>query len=347
MITPTTIQPPLPWIAAMPKVELHLHLEGSLSPATVGLLAQRHQSDPTEIWPNGLPEKFSFDGFPDFARQFNFGLRQIKTGDDLETTVLALAAQLASDNVRYAEVTTTVFTHLHSGMPAADYGQALSRGRSRAMAEHGVDLSWVIDIPRDLEMPDSTVTIDFLASANVPAGVIGIGLGGYEVGFPPEPYAEHFARAKALGLRSLPHAGETEGPASITGALDVLGAERIGHGVRCLEDPALVTRLSEDGVMLEVCPTSNLLLQVVESLEAHPLRALIDADVRVCLNTDDPGMFATDINNELMIAHQLHQCSPDDLVVMQMEALAASYASDITRDRLRTELKAYRAKLKR
>jgi aminodeoxyfutalosine deaminase len=329
------------WIAGLPKVELHVHLEGSMSPATVGLLASRHRIDTTSVWPDGLPERFSFDGFPDFARQFQFGLKLLRTGEDLETIVVALAANLAANNVRYAEVTSTVFTHLTSGMPAADYGAALSNGRRRALAEHGVSLAWVIDIPRDLELPDSTVTTDFLASPHAPDGTIGIGLGGYEVGFPPEPYANAFARAIALGLRSLPHAGETEGPASIIGALTDLRAERIGHGVRCIEDPALMSMLRDTGTTLEVCPTSNVLLAVFPGIAEHPVRALIDAGINVTLNTDDPGSFATDLTTELELVHAHHNVSLADLRTMQRAALNASFADPAVRAVIDAEIAAY------
>ncbi len=327
------------FIRNMPKVELHVHLEGSMSPATIALLAERHQADTSHIWPDGLPEQFSFDGFPDFARQFWFGLKLLKTGADLETIVVALAEQLASNNVRYAEVTSTVHTHLEAGMSPSDYGAALTLGRTRARIEHGVELSWVIDIPRDLEAGDSTTTGDFLASRHAPDGLVAVGLGGYEVGLPPEPHAAQFARARALGLHSVPHAGETEGPLSIIGALDVLGAERIGHGVRCLEDPHLVRRLADSGVMLEVCPTSNVLLHVVETIEDHPVRALISAGIRVCINTDDPGMFATDLNTELALVHTVHGVSEAELLGMQSAALDASFASTEVRTSIATEIR--------
>jgi aminodeoxyfutalosine deaminase len=329
------------WIAGLPKVELHVHLEGSMSPSTVGLLAQRHGVDTGEVWPTGLPKRFSFDDFPDFARQFQFGLKLIRTGQDLETIVVALAAHFSNNNVRYAEVTTTAFTHLSSGLAPEDYGQGLNNGRKRAKQEYGVELAWVIDIPRDLEWGDSTVTTDFLASTHAPDGLIGIGLGGYEVGFPPEPYETAFAKGRALGLRSLPHAGETEGPGSIIGALNSLSAVRIGHGVRCLEDAELVARLRDTGVPLEVCPTSNVLLKVCESIKQHPIRRLIDAGLRVTINTDDPGMFATDINTELELIHQNHQVSLDDLRTFQLTAVDVSFAGSDLQRRIADEIRSY------
>ncbi|MCP4225859.1 MAG: adenosine deaminase, partial [Actinomycetia bacterium] len=181
------------WIEALPKVELHVHLEGSMSVETISALSVRHGVDPSGIWPDGLPERFSFDGFPDFAAQFFYGLSLLRTGEDLATITTNLAMTLAGQNVRYAEITTTAFTHFmgradRPGMTPADYRDGLDEGRRRA-SDLGVDISWVIDIPRDLEKPDNSVTIDYLESADTPDGLVSIGLGGYEVGFPAEPYA--------------------------------------------------------------------------------------------------------------------------------------------------------------
>lgn len=334
------------WLADLPKIELHVHLEGSMSVDTVRTLSERHGADPSAVWPDGFPDAFSFVDFPDFAQQFFFGLSLLHTGEDLTTITDDLATTLAAQNVRYAEVTTTAFTHFMDrpdrlGMSRADYRDGLDAGRRRA-AKRGVDINWVIDIPRDLEMPDSTVTIDYLESDLTPDGLVAIGLGGYEVGFPAAPYAEHFARARALGLASLPHAGETEGAHSVWSAIDDLGALRIGHGVRCLEDPALVDELRDRGVMLEVCPTSNDLLGVVESLEQHPLPALLDAGLRVCLNTDDPGWFATDLVTELLIASRMLGVDQETHRRLQLDALDASLIGDERRPFLAREIGAYR-----
>ncbi len=323
------------WIRALPKVELHVHLEGSMSVQTVASLIDRHQLDSSSIWPDGLPDRFSFDGFPDFAKQFFFGLSLLRTGDDLATITADLAATLASQNVRYAEITTTAFTHFlakgdRQGMAAEEYRDGLNEGRRRA-AELGVDIGWVIDIPRDIEMPESAVTIDYLESNATPDGLVAIGLGGYEVGFPAAPYAEHFARARAIGLHSVPHAGETEGAESVRSAIDDLDAERIGHGVRCLEDPELVAELVDRAIMLEVCPTSNDLLQVIDTIDDHPLPRLRKAGLRVCLNTDDPGWFATDLVNELTVATERLGVGLGDHLSMQRDAVAASFASPATK----------------
>ena len=329
------------WIEGLPKVELHVHLEGSLRPAIVAELAARHGRDTAEVWPEGLPESFSFVDFPDFARQFWFGLSLLRTGDDLRAVIGALGQSLHDNNVRYAEVTSTAFSHLRGGMSAADYGAALDAGGRDVLDRFGVRLAWVIDIPRDLEPPDSRATVDFLAGSHAPVDTVGIGLGGYEVGFPAEPYAGAFAAAVALGLHSVPHAGETEGAHSVAAAFDTLAAERIGHGVRCLEDPELVRRLADAGTMLEVCPTSNVLIGVASSIHDHPLPALLDAGLNVSINTDDPGSFGTDLNNELQLVHEHHRVDLDQLRAFQLAALDASFADSSTKSALRAEIEQY------
>jgi aminodeoxyfutalosine deaminase len=333
------------WLHELPKVELHRHLEGSMSVATVAQLIDRHGADPTPIWPDGLPDRFSFDGFPSFARQFWFGLSLIRSGDDLATVADDLAATLAAQNVRYAELTSTAYTHLrgHEGVPGmapAEYAAGLDEGARRAAAR-GVEIGWVIDIPRDLEMPHETVTVDFVTGPHAPRQLVALGLGGYEVGFPAAPYSEHFARARAAGIPGVPHAGETEGPESVRQALHDLHAVRIGHGVRAIEDPALVTELAERGVMLEVCPTSNLKLWVYDSVEQHPFPALRAAGVRVCLNTDDPGWFASDLVGELALVSEHFGVTRADQVGIQLDAVDASLAAPEHKRAIAAEIGTY------
>ena len=341
-----TIDPDLrTWLENVPKLELHVHLEGSMSVSTVGHLIERHGVDESAIWPDGLPDSFSFDGFPDFSRQFLFGLALIRSGDDLAEITADLAATLADQNVRYAEVTTTAFTHFHpldgrAGMNPSEYRDGLDEGRRRA-AERGVGIGWVIDVPRDLEAPEQSVTIDYLDGPHAPDGLVAIGLGGNEVGNPAAPYAHHFARARSIGLSAVPHAGETEGAHSVRSAVHDLGAVRVGHGVRCVEDPALVAELAERGVMLEVCPTSNDLLQVVDSIDDHQLPALIDAGVRVCLNTDDPGWFANDLTGELVQASEHFGVDRERHRTMLLDAVDASFMPTEARASLKSEIAAF------
>jgi aminodeoxyfutalosine deaminase len=191
------------------------------------------------------------------------------------------------------------------------------------------------DIPRDLQLSDpaegaeQTVTY---ALKYRDRGVVGIGLGGLEEGFPPEPFAPAFARAKDGGLGSVPHAGEVVGPPSIRGALDALGADRIRHGIRAVDDPDLVAELAERGVVLDVCPVSNVRTGAVPSLEEHPLPKLIAAGVRCTLNTDDPAMFDTDLGREHEAARRIGVSARD----VYDAGVAGALCDDAERARLRT-----------
>ena len=286
-------------IARLPKVELHLHLEGSLRPATMFALARRHGFDLGVDSEQALTARYRYRSFDDFLRLFMQGLEVLQDADDFAAVTVALAAELSAQNVRYAEVTTTPFNHHRRGIAMGEYASGLNEGRRRARAEHKVELGWICDIPRELEDPNLGFTADFLTGPHAPDGAVAIGLGGPEVGFPPELFEASFRRVKASGLGSVPHAGETVGPESVWGAVRSLRADRIGHGVRSVEDERLVAHLAEAAIPLEVSMTSNVLLGVVPSIEEHPVRLLLDSGVLISLNTDDPAYFDTDLTREL------------------------------------------------
>jgi aminodeoxyfutalosine deaminase len=328
------------WLAELPKVELHLHLEGSLRPATLFRLAERNSVDVGATSAEELAERYSFDSFDSFAALFFAGLSVLRTAEDFTDAVVALAAELAGQNVQYAEVTTTPINHHRRGVALQEYRDGLNAGRRRAKDEFGVALGWVCDISRESEDPASEFTIGFLLGPQAPDGVVGLGLGGVEAGFPPELFASSFARARANGLAALPHAGEIVGADSIWGAVRALGAARIGHGIRCLEDPALIEYLGTRRIPLEVAVTSNARLKLVDGVPAHPLTALLDAGLIVTLNTDDPAYFQTTLTEELELAHQVHGLSRQTILGLQLAALDASYADSATRTRIRTALAA-------
>ncbi|NDL56937.1 adenosine deaminase [Phytoactinopolyspora mesophila] len=327
------------WLTSLPKVELHVHLEGSLRPQTMFRLAKRNGVDVGAESPEELLSLYQFKNFEDFARLFFTGLAVLRTADDFADATVALAAELAAQNVRYAEVTSTALTHhQRRGVALEEYRDGLNEGRRRASADHGVDLAWICDISRQTEDPSSEATINYLLGPLAPEGVVGLGLGGIEDGFPPELFASSFKRAKAAGLASLPHAGETVGAASVWGALRALGAERIGHGIHCLEDPTLVDHLREHQIPLEVAPTSNVALKIAASPDTHPLAELVASGLHVTINTDDPAYFQTTLTDELLLAHRLHGFSREQLVQAQLRALDVSYAPAATKSRIREEL---------
>lgn len=329
------------WIAGLPKVELHVHLEGALWPETMLALAARNGVTLDAETPDELAGLYRFDGFDDFARLFLAGLGVLRTAADFADATAALAERLAGQNVRYAEVTTTPVAHFGRGVAPEEYVAGLDEGRRRA-GRLGVVIGWICDIPR-MEIPDSHLTIDFLVGGGAPDGVVGLGLGGPEAGYPPEPFAGSFAKARAHGLAALPHAGETAGAESIWGAVNALHADRVAHGVRCLDDPALVAHLAERRIPLDVAPTSNVVLRVVPDAAAHPLGALRDAGLVVTINTDDPAYFSTDLGRELRLAHDLHGFTRRALLDAQSAALAASYAPAPVRAAIGRELAGVRA----
>lgn len=224
----------------------------------------------------------------------------LRTADDYELIAYECGEGLARQNCRYAEVTFSPCTHDTLGMPHEACFAGLTRGRERPRADFGIESAWVFDIVRG----GGAARADYTTSVAIEGrddGVVALGLGGVEVGHRPEPYAPSFARARAAGLRGVPHAGETVGPESVWGALRALGAERLGHGVRAIEDPALVAHLAEQRIPLEVCPTSNVRLGVYPDYTAHPFARLHAAGVVVTVSSDDPPLFHTTLNDEMAL----------------------------------------------
>lgn len=288
-------------IRALPKAELHVHLEGSLLPELALKLAARRglRLPGDERGVEGLREAYRFRNFGDFLKVYVAISRTLEQAEDFCDAVVDVAANLARQQVRYAEMTFTPMTHVARGVDADAMLDGLAEGRRRARDEHGVELAWVFDIVRSLpEQADATLA---LALRERERGVVALGVGGPEgPRWPNEPLAPAFARAKAEGLRSVPHAGEQDGPASLRSTLALFEPDRIGHGVRCIEDPALMAELRDRGIPLEVCPTSNLALGVATSLATHPLPALQAAGIRLSLASDDPPLFGTSLLDEYL-----------------------------------------------
>lgn len=292
------------YLAAVPKAELHVHLEGSILPGTLLTLAKRNGIELPATTVDGLRELFAFRDFDHFIEIYGMISRCLKTTDDFETIAYEFGAEMARQHCLYAEVTFTPSFHHHHGHPDNLFLDGLERGRKSAREEFGVEIRWVFDIIRNITGPELNAEYaDYTTSLAIECmnmGVISLGLGGGENGFPPEPFAQYFTRAKAAGLHSDPHAGEVAGPESVWGAIRSLGAERIGHGVRSIEDPELVAYLAQHEIPIEVNPTSNIRLGVYPSLSVHPLRRLYEAGVPLSVNSDDPPLFSTTLNEEVL-----------------------------------------------
>jgi aminodeoxyfutalosine deaminase len=328
------------FVEGLPKAELHVHLQGSASVATVLELARRHPDVGVPTEAEQLRRFYTFTDFAHFIDVYMTVNRLVRTADDVAALVTGLGQDLAQVQVRYAEVTVTPDSHLLMGIPADAVADALDRGRVEVLAAHGVELAWIFDIPGELGLESGLRTIEWVETHR-PEHSVGFGLGGPEVGVPREQFRGVFERARALGLRSVPHAGESTGPQTIRDSLDALGAVRIGHGISAAEDASLMAELVARDVVLEVCPTSNVCTRAVPSLSEHPFPRLYEADVRVTLNTDDPGMFDTDLNREYLTANEVFGLDAPSLAELARESVRASFAGHATRTRVLAEIDAY------
>jgi adenosine deaminase len=310
-------------LRALPKVDLHVHLEGSMRPTTVVELARRSGVE----LPDGLREgRYEFRDFRHFIDEWLAGLACLREDEDFHRIALELCEDQTAQGVRYQEVSVSLPDHRERfedwHVPLAAALEGLEEGERR----FGIVSRVYVDVVRGIDMELSRRAME-VASARVGDGVVGIGLGGEER-FPPEPYAEVFAEGRARGLHSIPHAGETGGPASIRGAIEALGAGRIGHGIRMLEDDALVEEVRERGVALDVCPTSNAMTRSVRSLEAHPLSAMLDRGLACTLASDDPSMFHSFLAEEYEVCRRVLGLDDGRLAEVARNGVRASFADE-------------------
>lgn len=333
------------FVRGLPKAELHVHHVGSASESIVRELALRHPGDvPSD--PDALREFFTFRDFAHFIDVYLAVVDLLKEPEDIRLLTYEVARELRTgQNVRYAELTMTPYTSVlpHEagrGMAIEAYTEAIEDARIAAERDFGISLRWIYDIPGESGIPAADATLGF-ALDRAPDALVGFGLGGPEIGVPRPQFEPHFSAARAAGLRSVPHAGETTGPQTVWDAITLLGAERIGHGTTAAQDPALLAHLAEQRIALEVCPSSNVATRAVESLEAHPLRAFRDAGVRVTINSDDPPMFGTTLNREYEIAADLLDLDAHGLRDLAVEAVDASFAPDGVKASLRSEIDTY------
>ncbi|MBB5827465.1 adenosine deaminase [Micromonospora carbonacea] len=331
------------FIAGLPKVELHVHHIGSASPRIVAELAARHEgASPVPADPDALADYFAFRDFAHFIEVYLSVVDLVRDPEDVWLLTHEVARELARQQVRYAELTVTPYSHVRRGIPAPAFCEAIEDARKRAEADFGIALRWCFDIPGEAGLPAAEETLRICLDEQ-PAGLISFGLGGPEIGVPRPQFTPYFDRARAAGLRSVPHAGETTGPQTVWDALRDLGAERIGHGISAAEDPELLAHLAQHRIALEVCPTSNVRTRAVASLDVHPLPRLVEAGVLVTINSDDPPMFGTTLNDEYAVAARLLNLGPQGLAALATDAVTASFLAPGEKTRLAAEIDGYLA----
>ncbi|MFJ1794859.1 adenosine deaminase [Kitasatospora griseola] len=331
------------FIAGMPKAELHVHHVGSASPRVVAELAARYAGR-TEVPadPEALAKYFTFTDFAHFIEVYLSVVDLIRDAEDVRSLTYGVAEDMARQNIRYAELTVTPYSSTRRGIPDVAFMEAIEDARLAAERELGVVLRWCFDIPGEAGLTSAEETAR-LALDLAPAGLVSFGLGGPEIGVPRPQFKPYFDRARAAGLHSVPHAGESTGPETVWDAIRVLGAERIGHGTQSVKDPALVDYLGEHRIPLEVCPTSNLATRVVERIEDHPIRQMVDAGLLVTVNSDDPPMFGTDLNTEYAVAAKLLGLDETGIAALARNAVEASFLDLAGKRRLTGEIDAYLA----
>lgn len=296
-------------IAPFPKIELHVHLEGAIRPKALFEMARRNAVGLPAHNEEELARLYQFRDFKHFLQLWLVVTRVVQTERDFREIVVSYAEEAASHGAVYLEGIFTPAERVYAGASWDEVFNGFCDGAGEATERTGVDVRLTVDTPRNGSLELAMTTARYAAKYRE-RGIVGLGLGGPEAKYPPEPFAPAFRFAKEHGLGSVPHAGEAAGPHSIRGALEALQADRIRHGIRAIEDEGLLRELVDREIVCDVCPVSNLKTGLVPSLVAHPLRKMVAAGVLCSINTDDPAMFGTDLSTEHEVARGLG-CTPD------------------------------------
>ena len=327
------------FVAELPKVELHVHLVGSAPVETVLELARRHPDRGVPRSAEELRRFYEFRDFPHFIEVYKAVSGLIREPEDIADLVRGVARGLAAQRVRYVEMQFGPAAFRRIGMPDAVITEALDVGTRDALAEHGLRIGYILEFPGQTAGEDAVPTLTH-ALEHPPEALTGFGIGGIEAGRAPyrDVIRDVFAAAAAAGLHCVPHAGETTGAETVWEAIDFLHAERIGHGIRSMDDPRLVAYLAERQLPVDVSPTSNVRTRCVPSLAAHPLPSMLDAGLFVTLNSDDPPMFGTTLSNEYLVAGRELGLSAAGLAGLAANGVRASFLDDASKESLLGEI---------
>lgn len=322
------------WLRDLPKVEIHLHLEGTISPETLVVLSKRN--DPIPLTLEQARSLYVYPDFRAFLQSFTAVSSRLQTPDDFALITREMIRSLASQGCVHAEVYISWgnLMHYKPHLPITTIMDAVERVRTRAEIEFGTSVTWIIDVVRHHgpEMAQTVVDLAVKLKERYPS-VIGIGIGGDEVLGPANSFRELYAQAKAAGLRLVAHAGEASGPESIWASLEI-GAERIGHGLTAQQDAELLKVLAEKQTPMEICVTSNLQTGCCVGLNAHPVRRYIEAGLMVTINSDDPTMFGSDLLQEYELVQKWYGLSLEQMRELAANSVEASFLPPERKQRL-------------
>ena len=332
---------PRTWLRGLPKAELHLHLEGSITPATLIELSRRNDAAP--LTPESAAAIYRYTDFPSFLMSFKAVTERLHTADDYELITWTMVRDLAAQGVRHAEVYISFGILYRFGrLDVDEVFAAIERGRLRAEADFGTTVLWLIDAVRHFGVAEAARVFHKAAELHRDhASVVGIGIGGDEARGPAEDFRELYQEAKAAGLHLTAHAGETAGPPSIWAAINI-GAERIGHALSAQLDPELLDILAERQIPLELNVTSNLRTGCCSSIDTHPVHFYFDRGLSITLNSDDPPMFGSTLLDEYVLVHRHFELSLDHMRELAANSVEASFLAPARKLALLAEIEQYR-----
>ncbi len=312
--------------------ELHMHIEGALGPDLIFGLAERNRMHLPYDSLADLESRYEFTDLQSFLDLYYANLAVLRTADDFADLTRDYLRRAAAAGVRHAEIFFDPQAHTARGVPLQVVLDGILDVLAVSEHEFGMSTGLIASFLRDQPVHDAEAVLDELLRLRAP--IIGVGLDSAEVGNPPTLFEDVFARARAEGLHAVAHAGEEGPPEYIRQALDVLGVERIDHGVRCLEDPELVRRLVDEEIPLTVCPLSNVRLRVVDSLGQHPLRTMLDAGLKVTVNSDDPAYFGGDVGVNFARLREELALTDGEVETLARNSIEASFASPARKEQL-------------
>lgn len=327
------------FIADLPKAELHLHIEGSLEPELMFTLAQRNNVTIPFATIDEVCAAYAFSNLQDFLDIYYQGMGVLHREQDFYELTAAYLARAHADAVRHVEIFFDPQGHTARGIAFGTVIAGITRALDAAEARHGMTSKLIMCFLRHLSEAEAEATLD--EALPYLDRIDGVGLDSSEVGHPPAKFARVFARARSLGLKLVAHAGEEGPPAYVHEALDLLKVDRIDHGNRSLEDPALARRLAAEGMTLTVCPLSNLKLCVVGDMADHPLRTMLNAGLRATVNSDDPSYFGGYVNGNYLAVADALDLSKDELLTLARNSFSGSFLSDAEKARHLAAIDAY------